>query len=82
MIAYVTRNEYGHHVAAGFYCNFYLVAVYHPPVILNVSRSLNNPKDTIVNVEKDLCLDVKCSWVQLEKRLFPICLIVGSYNCL
>ena len=43
-----------HHVAARFYCNFYLVPVYHPPPILNVSRSLNNSRNATVNMEKDL----------------------------
>ena len=38
----VDINLIRHHVAARFYCNFYLVAVYYAPSMLNVSRSLNN----------------------------------------
>ena len=55
------------YIAVRIYCNFYLVAVYHPPSIFNVSRSLNNSRNTIANMGKDLNSDVSCRWVQLEK---------------
>ena len=65
MIAYVTVNQYRYQVAARLYCNFGLVAVYHAPAILNLGQSLNISRNTIVNMEEDLDLDVYCCWVQL-----------------
>ena len=60
-------NQYRHHAAVRFCCNCYLVVVYYGPPMLNVSRSLNNSRNTIVIMEKDWNSDVFCRWVQLEK---------------
>ena len=55
-------------MAACFYCNFYLFADYRPPTMLNASQSLNNSRNTIVNVEKDMNSDdVSCRRVQFDK---------------